>query len=155
MIFVARHAEADWDADPIDPPLTTRGADQAARMGAASAGLGLCRIRSSPLRRAGATADAISARCAVPCLWDPRLVEYSGAEARDAWEARQQAVWRDVRPPPGELWVAHGGILDAILRAWRVTLPARPPMDRHGSGIACGEIWSIDGREGRCLLGEQ
>lgn len=142
-------------SDPVDPSLTPSGAKQAERMAQASAAIGLRQVRTSQLRRARETADGIAARCAVPCIPDARLREYAGGEPRDAWEARQQAIWRELPPPDAELWVAHGGILDAILRAWGVTLPARPPVDRHGSGIACGEIWAIDEHEGRLLLGER
>jgi phosphohistidine phosphatase SixA len=144
-MYLARHAAADWESHPIDPPLSGLGRAQADAMAAICRPLGLVLIRTSPLRRARETALRIAGACGAQILENERLSEFGEDEPRGAWERRQAAVWRAEPPCPGELWVSHGGLLNAIWGAWGLSVPVRGPVDRHGSLLACGEVWAVAG----------
>ena len=144
-MYLARHAAADWERHLVNPPLSGHGRSQADAMAAICRRLGLVAIRTSPLRRARETALRIGAACGVETREDVRLLEFGEDEPRDAWEGRQAAVWRAEPPCPGELWVSHGGVLNAIWGAWGLSVPLRGPVDRHGSVLACGEVWAVAG----------
>ena len=144
-MYLARHAAADWESQPLDPPLSILGRSQAEAMAAICRHLGLVTIRTSPLRRARETALRIADACGAETREDERLLEFGEDESRDAWERRQAGVWSAEPPCPGELWVSHGGVLNAIWGAWGLSVPARGPVDRHGSLLACGEVWAVAG----------
>jgi broad specificity phosphatase PhoE len=92
-----------------DPELTALGLAQAERLAACLAAASPAVVRTSPLRRAVATAEVIAARAGVRVEVDDRLVELDYGEwdgrviadiPREAW-----ARWRDdggFAPPGGE-----------------------------------------------------
>jgi phosphohistidine phosphatase SixA len=144
-MYLARHAAADWEIHRFNPPLSLAGRSQADAMSAICRRLGLVAIRTSPLRRAHETALRIANACGVKTLEDDRLKEFGEDEPRETWERRQAEVWTSKTQPAGELWVAHGGVLNAIWGAWGLSVPVRGSIDRHGSLVGCGEIWAVSG----------
>jgi phosphohistidine phosphatase SixA len=152
-MYLARHATADWEIHPFDPPLSIAGRSQADAMAATCRRLGLVAIRTSPLRRARETALRIADDCGVETLEDDRLKEYGEDEPRETWERREAEVWTSEPQPAGELWVAHGGVLNAIWGAWGLSVPVRGPVDRHGSLVGCGEVWAVSGVRAKRVAG--
>jgi broad specificity phosphatase PhoE len=72
-IYLARHAESDWNAENrfqghADRPLTERGREQAVALADQLAGKPLDAIFSSPLRRALETAELVAARHDLPAI---------------------------------------------------------------------------------------
>lgn len=142
MMYLARHGVAAWGVD--DPGLSDLGQAQAEALGETCMRLGVALIRTSPLKRARETAARIAPPCGAAVLQDLRLVEFDQTQVREEWELRQRATWSADAPlHHGELWVSHGGVLNEIWWAWRLPVPHRGPIDRHGSLVACGELWSV------------
>jgi broad specificity phosphatase PhoE len=80
-VLLVRHAESTWNALRLwqgqgDPPLSERGREQAASLGARFVEAGIERIVSSDLRRAAETAGIVGARINVAVTLDPRLREH-------------------------------------------------------------------------------
>jgi probable phosphoglycerate mutase len=118
---LARHGEAGGNRElrylgTTDAPLTERGVHQARQLADAVPAFAPVALYSSPLARARATAEAISAATNLPIVVEPELREQSfgawelltHAEAleRDrerllAWEAGE-----DIAPPEGESLIA-------------------------------------------------
>ena len=141
-MYLARHGDAAWGVD--DPKLSDLGQAQADALGETCRRLGVDLVRTSPLRRARETVARIAQQCGAQVFEDPRLVEFDNTQARNEWELRQRAMWSAIAPASDEeLWVSHGGVLNEIWRAWRLPVPQRGTVDRHGSLVACGELWSV------------
>lgn len=114
---LVRHGEAGGNRElrylgTTDTPLTERGIQQARRLGAAVPSFAPVALYSSPLVRARATAEAISAATALPITPEPELREQSfgGWEhltRAEVWEGDRERLlsWEageDVAPPEGE-----------------------------------------------------
>ena len=106
-LILIRHALTSWNLagryqGRTDTALCTAGLTEAREAGAALRHTGASLVLTSPLRRARATAEAIS-RClgSVPCLVDERLVELAFGE----WEGLTQGEVRQRWP--------------ALLREWK------------------------------------
>src|SRR5271157_5405767 len=124
MLFLVRHGQSEANAAGLvigrtDSPLTELGHRQAAALGdaLASRGTAAARILTSPLQRAGRTAEAIAAaysrafgpRVVAPPETDARFVEFDYGEFDQTplsgfppgfWEHwRSDPCWR---PPGGE-----------------------------------------------------
>lgn len=116
MLIVVRHGETDANASGrllgrSDVALTERGREQARRVAAVLGPLGVSRVVSSPLRRAGETASALG----VPVEVDERWIEldYGDFEMRpvSGVSAEEWTRWRadlDFAPPGGESIAALG-----------------------------------------------
>jgi len=145
-LYLVRHALADWTLDAMDPPLSPAGREQARLLAARCTPLPVARVVTSPLLRARQTAAAIAEACGCALQVEPRLGELGPGESRRDFEHRLEC-WLHACPvpPPGTLWVSHGGLLNALLEAWHVRLP-HPAVarDRHGSLLAPGEAWTLD-----------
>jgi broad specificity phosphatase PhoE len=98
VIVFARHGQTAPNRDGLvlgraDPELTEEGHRQAELLAATLTGETVGSIRTSPLRRARQTAEAIGVACGVPVTLDERLVEIDWG----TWEGR----------PAGSLAVAE------------------------------------------------
>ena len=110
-IFVARHGETELNAARIiqmpTTPLSARGRDQAARLAARLAPLGIARILTSDYLRAVETAEAIAARSGAAIVVDPLLRERDFGDIRgtpyDALGGIDPFAL-DYHPPNGESW---------------------------------------------------
>jgi len=112
-LLVIRHAEPvrvtaeESGGAPADPQLTTRGRDQADRLGAWLGAEGVDHVVSSPLRRATETAAPLAARLGLDVAIDDQLCEYDAnadsyipieelREAKDErWQAMIEGRWQD------------------------------------------------------------
>lgn len=79
-ILLIRHAESLWNAEgrwqgQEDPPLSSRGQEQAEQLAGALAGAGVERIFHSDLRRARDTAAPLARALGLPAQADARLRE--------------------------------------------------------------------------------
>src|SRR5215831_1452114 len=86
-VWLIRHADAYQGLGPladgiVDPPLSERGREQAARLAARLARVPLDAVWSSPLRRAVETAETIASSRGLEVRSDPRL-----REVRTHWDA--------------------------------------------------------------------
>jgi probable phosphoglycerate mutase len=127
-IVLIRHGETEWSragkhTGNTDVPLTERGREQAAALGAALAAQSFARVLTSPLSRAAETA---------------RLAGFGAAENRDelrewdygAYEGRKTSEIREERPgwtlwadgvPDGEAAAEVAARVDAVLAELRTT----------------------------------
>jgi 2,3-bisphosphoglycerate-dependent phosphoglycerate mutase len=98
QVWLIRHADAYRDLaalaeGTLDPPLSERGREQAARLAARLAPVPLHAVWSSDLRRATETARAVAGAHDLPVVTDARL-----REVRTYWDEGREAV----RVTPGE-----------------------------------------------------
>jgi broad specificity phosphatase PhoE len=137
-IVLVRHGETEWSRDGrhtghTDVPLTARGREQAASLGAALAGRSFSRVLTSPLSRAADTA---------------RLAGFGAAEERDelrewdygSYEGRKTSGIREERPgwtlwidgvPDGETAAEVAARVDAVLAELR-TVEGAALVVAHG-----------------------
>jgi probable phosphoglycerate mutase len=112
-LVLVRHAEPvrigpdESDGGPADPQLTTRGLDQAARLGTWLAGEPVHHVVSSPLRRAVETAAPVAAAHGLETEilgglreWDASSEHYIPMEELreakdDQWQAMVEGRWED------------------------------------------------------------
>jgi broad specificity phosphatase PhoE len=105
VIVLARHGETADNAPPQrfmgwrDTPLNDRGREQAHRLAATVADLGLAAIWTSGLARARETADIVGAAVGLVAQVDDRLAE----SHRGRWEGRLVA---DIEREEPEAWTA-------------------------------------------------
>ncbi len=121
MLYLIRHQEPEQRGVFLgrgDPPLSERGREDAARLGAISAAA----VYSSPLRRALETAAAIDA----PLIVAPELIEMDfGAWEGRTWQeiergwpelaAGKLADWLTAPAPGGETWAALAARVERAL----------------------------------------
>ncbi len=104
LLFV-RHAETAWNREGryqgrCDPPLSPQGEADAATLAARLAALSVCRLFSSPLQRALATASRLAVPLGMRVETDPRLSEI----AFGAWEGHTQETVRQIWPEALRAW---------------------------------------------------
>jgi len=92
QVWLIRHADAYRDLaalaeGPLDPPLSERGREQAARLTARLAPVPLHAVWSSDLRRAAETAQAVAGAHDLAVVSDARL-----REVRTYWDEGREAV---------------------------------------------------------------
>ena len=146
-IFVARHGETELNAARIiqmpTTPLSARGRQQAERLAARLAPLGIVRIMTSDYLRAIETAEAIAARSGAAVVVDPLLRERDFGDIRGTPydELGRDPFAPDYHPPNGESWdMFH----DRVAAAW--ALVARVAADTPGNlavvthGLVCGAL---------------
>jgi ADP-ribose pyrophosphatase len=90
-LFVIRHAEPEPFQGP-DPPLTSLGEQQAARLAEAFAGERLDGIICSTMRRAMLTAAPLSQAVGAPLTVEPELIEIDLGEV-GRWGPRERDQW--------------------------------------------------------------
>jgi broad specificity phosphatase PhoE len=146
QVWLIRHADAYGDLESladgtVDPPLSGRGRDQAARLAARLATVPLHAVWSSDLRRAVETAEAVASVHRLPVRTDARLREvrtywdegrrperqepgsYPFPEPEDEVVARMRTVVADVMsdladvdaPVPRAAVVTHNGAIAMYL----------------------------------------
>jgi broad specificity phosphatase PhoE len=155
MIYLLRHGETEWNRERRlqghrDSPLTPRGLDQAAAMGATLRALvgdaTDFRLVSSPLGRARRTARRVAevlGRDPAGIAEDPRLMEHGFGvwegelwadlpqKFPDLWEAREADKWH-YQVPGGESYA----LVAARLGAWLAEQPADAKLIVVGHGLA-------------------
>jgi len=156
LILLIRHGETPSNAARIvqtpETPLSETGREQARRLAARLASLGVARIVSSDLARAVQTAEAIRAATRAPLELEPLLQERNFGDVRgtpyselgfdlfapdfdpphgESWEVFHQRVgeaWRRVievaRRTPGDLAVVTHGLVCFSLAQRHLALPA-------------------------------
>lgn len=154
-VFLVRHGETAWSRDHrhtgrTDVPLTERGREQAAALGALLAGRKFARVLVSPLQRAAETCriagyGALAERCDDLREWD--YGPYEGRRTADIREdepgwsiwtsavpggevltdvaARARRVVAEIRATPGDVLIfAHGHLLRILAACWSDLPPA-------------------------------
>lgn len=109
-IVLWRHGQTKWNVErrfqgTADIPLNDIGVEQAARSARLLAALRPSAIVSSPLRRAAATAKALSDTTSLPVTYDPDLIERHGG----AWEGLTNHEIRTRFPSEHAIWQPPGG----------------------------------------------
>jgi probable phosphoglycerate mutase len=142
-LWLIRHADAyggleTLDDGPLDPPLSERGREQAARLAARLRPVALHAIWSSDLRRARETAAVVAAGRDLEVRLDPRL-----REVRTDWdegrEARVVPPGTYPFPEPAEAVVARmRAVMEEIVAglAGVPDDPARAAVVTHNAAIA-------------------
>jgi broad specificity phosphatase PhoE len=138
-LYLARHAESDWNAENrfqghVDRPLTSRGRAQAAALAERLSTIALEAIYSSPLRRALETADAVGAAKGLRPVEHPDLREvdvgsWAGLSRAEVVEQFPQAFQRWLEG--GEGWEDGETYGQMSVRVLRVV---REIAERHTNG---------------------
>jgi broad specificity phosphatase PhoE len=139
-LYLARHAESDWNAQNrfqglVDRPLTGRGRAQAAALAERLSEIALQAVYSSPLRRALDTADAVAMEKGLRPVAHPDLREvdvgsWAGLSRAEVAERFPQAFqrWLD----GGEGWEDGETYGEMSVRVLDVV---REIAERHPNGI--------------------
>lgn len=126
-IVLVRHGETEWSRDGkhtgnTDVPLTERGREQAAALGAALKGRAFARVLTSPLARAAETARL--AGFDAEARDELREWDYGDYEGRKTVEIREErpgwTLWAD-GVPQGETAAEVAARVDAVLDELRAT----------------------------------
>lgn len=94
-LYFIRHATPDWGRTdipymtPPGPPLTPKGEQEARTLGDFLKEQGVVKLYHSPFERTSKTARIAADLNGIPCLVEPRLVEWHGEV-----EAAEQVRWR-------------------------------------------------------------
>src|SRR5262245_45306429 len=75
LFYLVRHGQVDRSVDPVDPPLSDVGRQQAEQVAAYLRDRPIRQIYASPLRRAQETAAPLAASLNLPVIVDARLRE--------------------------------------------------------------------------------
>jgi broad specificity phosphatase PhoE len=149
-IYLLRHGETTFNAtrvvQPADTPLSERGEQQAERLAARLAGVGIRTIRTSDLPRALSTAQAIARRTGAPLAVDADLQErnYGAIRGTPYAELQDDIFGPDYAPPEGETWDTFHARVD---RAWARVVAAHGPTDDAVAVVTHGLVcWSIVSR---------
>jgi broad specificity phosphatase PhoE len=108
-LYLARHAESDWNAENrfqghVDRPLTDRGRAQAAALAERCAKIALEAVYSSPLRRALETADAVATGKGLRSVAHPDLREVDVG----TWAGLSRAEVAERFPEAFQRWLDGG-----------------------------------------------
>jgi broad specificity phosphatase PhoE len=137
-IVLVRHGETEWSRDGkhtgnTDVPLTERGREQAAALGAALEGRSFGRVLTSPLSRAADTASLAGFGAAEP-RDELREWDYGAYEGRKTAEIREErpgwTLWAD-GVPDGETAAEVAARVDAVLAELR-TVEGAALVFAHG-----------------------
>ena len=118
-IILIRHGETDWNVEgryqgQADPPLNSRGQDQAHQLASNLVNNGLDVLYTSPLIRASQTAQIIADQLLIPTFSDSRLTEINQGD----WETRLRSEIEELYPDLFQRWETE---------PWNVT----PPNGEH------------------------
>lgn len=108
-IYIVRHGETDWNRQgrlqgQEDIPLNGTGRAQAQACGKALAGVGFCRIFTSPLSRARETAEIIAQYQTCPVAGEPGLLERDYGRLSGLTLAEREAFAATGQPDGMEPW---------------------------------------------------
>jgi broad specificity phosphatase PhoE len=152
-IYLIRHATPDWTRTdipyhlPPGPPLTTKGEDEAARLGLFLKQSGVASIFTSPLERARRTAEIVTAIIGVPTQLDDGLTELQPGEEVVAVRARIEPVWEKAgrlsqqdgpvalvtHGGPIAIWLETLGMPKATIDAYRLKFDRNNPVPPGGA----------------------
>lgn len=169
-IVLWRHGQTAWNLErrfqgKADVPLDETGLAQAERSARLLAGLSPTEILSSDLKRASATAEALSRVTGIPVAYDRDLRERDGGE----WEGLTDAEIRQRYPEAHAIWEPPGGetseqVAKRVAAALERTAESLPPgglvvAASHGAAIRLGiarflgfpeELWTALGGLSNC-----
>lgn len=147
MILLIRHGETALNAarvvQPEDTPLSKRGQEQASRLAARVAELGVERVLSSDLARACSTAEAVARATGAPIEHTSLLQErnFGAIRGQPYAEIGGDIFARDYVPPGGEGWPEFE---IRVRNAWRLVvelaLPLRGNLAIVTHGLVCRSI---------------
>jgi 2,3-bisphosphoglycerate-dependent phosphoglycerate mutase len=156
-ITLVRHGEPEWVKDGLnvdDPPLTSRGRDQAELLGEVLAAETFDEIHVSPLARAQGTASPLLRRLGLGEIVSPWLEEirnpvWHGTPAEKAEEAYRA----DRARPAHERWEGLPGGESVRDFVTRIRHDAGAFLESHGVRPAREDlpVWHIDGGPQRIL----
>lgn len=149
-----RHGQTDYNAQQriqgqVDIPLNEDGLAQARAAAPGLAELGPSRIVSSPLTRAGQTAEVLADLARVPVSVDDGLIERSfgvwegltRTEMKDGWPEQYRA-WRLGRDPEGLGVETRAAVARRVGQALRAAAPAGSQetvvVVAHGAALTLG-----------------
>jgi broad specificity phosphatase PhoE len=126
-IFLIRHATPDWNRKgiPYDivpgPLLTSKGEKEAEALAAFLQSEEVGKLYHSPFARAAKTAQIVSATNRIPCVEEPRLVEWRvQAETEIQVRRRMKAIFDQSLAEAAEIGpiglVSHGGPIGMLLQ---------------------------------------
>ena len=145
-IFLIRHGETASNAARIlqtpEIPLSARGIEQAERLAARLAPLGVARILSSDLTRAVMTAEALRAAPGAPLELDASLQErnFGDVRGRPYAEVGADVLAPDYHPPGGERWEEFEARVGV---AWRRVLAVRAATDGNLAVVTHGLVCHV------------
>ena len=149
-LFLIRHGETALGAAQViqraDTPLSERGVDQAGRLGARLAALGVSRILSSDLRRAEMTAESVARETGAGIELEPLLQERSFGALRGTPYAELECdvFAPDSDPPGGETWdVFNGRIENTWKRVREVAAEATGNLAIVTHGLVCMRLVKV------------
>lgn len=180
-VYLVRHGRTSLNADGrlrghLDPSLDDAGRTEVERLAEALAGLHVLSLRSSPLRRALQTAEAISARTGAPVVEDVALIDRDYGNWAGMPEAEVLRRWGRLDDAPGVESIEHvhvrtrrlleaqrallsqGDVVlvahDAVNRCLLVDLdPSRPINGVIGQRTACWNILAPRDSGGWAVIG--
>jgi broad specificity phosphatase PhoE len=124
-VYLVRHATPDWARTdlrydiPPGPPLTARGEEEAAQLGAFFRQAGVQRVYASPLERARRTAELAAAIAEADVSEEPAIAEWVRGESEVAVLERFLPLWAAACMESEEsgavALVTHGGPIRLLL----------------------------------------
>jgi probable phosphoglycerate mutase len=149
-IYLIRHGETALNANrtfqPPATPLSERGLDQARRLGARLASLGIAGILASDLARAAMTAEALKSATRAPLEFDAELHErnFGDLRGRPYESLGFDAYALGYTPPNGESWeMFHARVERAWPRILAVAARTPGPLAVVTHGLVCRAILSF------------
>ena len=146
-IYLIRHGETALNANrtfqPPATPLSERGLDQARRLGARLAPVGIARVLASDLARAAMTAEAVRDATGAPLEWDAELHErnFGDLRGRPYESLGFDAYAQGYTPPNGESWeMFHARVERAWPRVLAVAARTQGPLAVVTHGLVCRAI---------------
>ncbi|MFZ5879441.1 MAG: histidine phosphatase family protein [Chloroflexota bacterium] len=126
-LYFIRHATPDWSRTdipymtPPGPPLTPKGEQEAQTLGAFLKEQKVVKLYHSPFERTTQTARIAAGIQGIPCLVEPRLVEWHGkVEAAELVRRRMLSMFQEARRESEGIGpiglVTHGGPVAVLLR---------------------------------------
>ena len=114
-LILIRHGETEWNVEgryqgQADPPLNSKGRQQARSLASKLSGAGLELLISSPLKRAAETAQILAEILDLPVLLDDRLMEIHQGD----WQTRLRSEIEGQYPELFRRWESE---------PWQVTPP--------------------------------
>ena len=142
-IYLIRHGETALNASRVmqvpETPLSEVGLDQAARLGARLADVGIGRILASDYARASMTADAVQRATGVALDHTPLLRERNFGDLRGrAYSSFDfDPFAREFEPPGGESWPVFE---DRVDRAWTEATATASQTEGHLAVVTHGLV---------------
>ncbi len=119
-LIMIRHGETNWNVTgryqgQADPPLNSKGIEQARQLAEKLADVKIELIFTSPLQRAAQTAQIIATHLQIPVYTDMRFAEIHQGD----WQSRLRSEIENLYPDLFERWETE---------PWQVTPPGGEPL---------------------------